>query len=274
MKKLKGTLESGRFAIPYRVYGESENVLVCVSGAMQTMAIWRSMVKHFSDHITVVIFDMPGVGRSKIRSGSAQVTVDEQLQLLDELIRHVEIRGELTLAGSSWGTAIAAAYAATYPEKVQHLMLSSFGMQPNTGMEYLVRRATALYEQGNYAGGADLIFEVFGRNINAGYKRQIAAQFKGLTASSAEVFYEHCANILNLGRLDEVVDLTHIKARTLIINGAQDPIIELDDMKVAQQLIPDCRLRLVEDVGHFLHFEKPELLDEYREFLLTAGAPA
>ena len=274
MNKIKGTLDGGRFTIPYRVYGDSDDVVVCVSGAMQTMAIWRSMVKQFSDHITVVIFDMPGVGRSKIRSGSAHVSVDEQLHLLDELIRHIGIDGELTLAGSSWGTAIAAAYAATHPDRVQHLMLSSFGMRPNAGMEYLVRRATELYEAGDYAGGSDLIFEVFGGNINARYKRQIAAQFNDLTASSAEVFYEHCANILSLGRLDEFVDLTRITARTLIINGAQDPIIDLADMQVAERLIPDCRLRLVEDVGHFLHFEKPELLEEYREFLLMSGAYA
>jgi len=29
-------------------------------------------------------------------------------------------------------------------------------------------------------------------------------------------------------------------------------------------------VRLVEGVGHFLHFERPELLDDYAEFLLVA----
>jgi len=270
VKTSKGSIRTGRFEIPYRLYGQHENLLVCVSGAMQTMSIWRSVVKRFSSDFTVLLFDMPGVGRSRILSGSAHISVDEQIEVLSDLIGHVQTDGDVVLAGSSWGTAIAAAYAARNPEDVQCLLLSSFGMQPNAGMEYLVKRATELYEAGDYAGGAELIFEVFGRNLGRAYRKQIVTQFRNLTGASAEVFYQHCANILKLGRLDQAVDLTRIRARTLIINGADDPIIDLADMRLAQQLIPDCQLRLIEDVGHFLHFEKPELLEEYAEFLLDA----
>ncbi len=274
MKTSKGVIQAGRFEVPYRVYGEHENLLVCVSGAMQTMSIWRSVVKRFTDVYTVVVFDMPGVGRSRILSGGAHVTVDEQLEVLDALIVHTRGNGELVLAGSSWGTAIAASYAALKPDVVQHLLLSSFGMRPNAGMEYVVRRATELYGANDYAGGADLILEVFGRNLSGPYKQQIIAQFSGLSRDSAEVFYQHCANILKLGRLDEVVDLTRIKARTLIINGADDPIIDLEDMRLAKRLIPDCELRLIDNVGHFLHFEKPELLEEYADFLVAPKSGA
>lgn len=270
MKTYKDILETGRFEISYRVYGDRPDLLVCVSGAMQTMSIWRSLVKHFTDHYTVVVFDMPGVGRSRIKSGSAHVVVEEQLESLHALIERTHTRGgSLAMAASSWGTAIAAYYAATRPDNVQRLLLSSFGMQPNAGMEYLLERATKLYAERDFAGGGELILEVFGANLKPAYKAQIAAQFRQLNAESAEVFYEHCANILKLGRLQDVVDLTAIKARTLIINGADDPIIDLDDMYIAERLIPHCELCLIEGVGHFLHFEKPELLDEYARFLLA-----
>jgi len=269
LKTSKGTIDSGRFEIPYRIYGDQEDLLVCVSGAMQTMSIWRSVVKFFTSDYRVLVFDMPGVGRSRIHHGPSWVSVDEQVETLDTLIcRLHDGRGRLALAGSSWGTAIATVYAARYPDRVQHLMLSSFGMKPNAGMEYVVERASELFRNHDYAGGADLIVEVFGDRLQPGYKRQIAAQFSSLTPEKAEVFHEHCANILKLGRLDEVIDLSAIQARTLIINGADDPIIDIEDMYLAQRLIPDCELRLVEGVGHFLHFEKPELLDEYARFLV------
>lgn len=242
---------------------------MCVSGALQTMAIWRTVVKRFADHFTVVIFDMPGIGRSEIKSGSAHVTVQEQLEALHALIEETHPGGEMTLAGSSWGTAIAAAYAALRPNDVQHLVLSSFGMKPNAVMEDIVRRALALYHEGDYARGADLILEMFGGQIGDAYRKQIIAQFAHLNQAHAEAFYEHCANILKLGSLDDMIDLTKITARTFIINGANDTIIDLEDMYVAEKLIPDCEIRLVPDVGHFLHFERPELLDEYAEFMLA-----
>ncbi|MEO1595225.1 MAG: alpha/beta hydrolase [Pseudomonadota bacterium] len=269
MKSKKGMIRQGRFEVPYRQYGNSEHLMVCVSGALQTMAIWRSIVKRFAGDLTVVIFDMPGIGRSKILSGGAHVTVAEQLETLHALIEQTQRGGEVTLASSSWGTAIAAAYASMRPDAVQHLLLCSFGLKPNAAMNRLVERATALFDASNFAGGADLILEVFGGNVSGSYKRQIAAQFEALTREQAESFNEHCRNILKLGHLNDVVDLTRITARTMIVNGTDDPIIDLEDMHLAQSLIPNCELRLIENVGHFLHFERPELVDDYAEFLVV-----
>ncbi|MEM1439777.1 MAG: alpha/beta hydrolase [Pseudomonadota bacterium] len=269
MKCTKGVIELDRFEVPYRRYGNREHLLVCVSGALQTMAIWRTLVKRFASDFTVVIFDMPGIGRSRILSGGAHVTVQEQLETLNAIIEETRPGGEVTLAGSSWGTAIAAAYAALRPDIVQHLVLCSFGLKPNAAMERLVARATGLFEEGNFAAGSDLILEVFGNNVKGSYKRQIAAQFQALTREQAESFNEHCVNILKLGQLNDVVDLSKITARTVIVNGTEDPIIDLDDMEQAKALIPNCELRLIEGVGHFLHFEKPELLDHYAEFLIA-----
>lgn len=268
MKTTKGVLDFGRFEIPYRKYGDHPHTLMCVSGALQTMAVWRTVVKRFTNDFTVVVFDMPGIGRSTIESGSAHVTVQEQLDALHALLEETHWGSELTLAGCSWGTAIAAAYAAVRPHAVQHLVLSSFGMKPNAVMKDIVRRALDLYHEGDYARGADLILELFGQQIGEAYKRQVIAQFKSLNDAHAEAFYEHCKNILTLGNLKDAVDLTRITARTLIINGAQDNIIDLEDMWVAQRLIPDCECRLVDDVGHFLHFERAELLEDYAEFMI------
>lgn len=269
MKTKKGSLDTGRFVISYRRYGDSDDMLMCVSGALQTMGIWRTVVQRFAEHFTVVIFDMPGIGRSEIKSGGVYVTVEEQLETLHALIQETHPGGELTLAGSSWGTAIAAAYAALNPDAVQHLILSSFGMKPNAGMKELVRRASELYLSGNYQRGGELILETFGQQVSERYKRQIIAQFEALTATHAESFYEHTANILKLGSLDETVDPTQIKARTLIVNGSLDTIVDLDDMWLAQRMIPDCECLLVEGVGHFLHFERPEILDDYEQFMVT-----
>lgn len=269
----KGVLDHGRFSVPYRCYGEHGPVLLCVSGALQTMAVWRAVARRFAARLTVVVFDTPGVGRGEIRSGDAHVSVEEQLGVVDALIDACAPAGPLTLAGSSWGSAIATTYAATRPERVDQLVLSSFGMKPNAELARVVGRAEGLYRARDYAGGADLLLEMIGQRIGDAYKRQIVAQFASLTDESASAFYEHCRNVLQLGSLEARVDLSRIRARTLIVNGAEDRIIDLDDMYTAQALIPDCECRLVPDVGHFLHFERPELLDDYEDFILAGVSP-
>ena len=272
MKTGKQVLQHGRFEIPFRVYGDQPDVLLCVSGVLQTMAVWRSVARRFAPHFRVLVFDMPGVGRSRILSGDTHVSVEEQLDVVAALAARAAPYRALTLAGSSWGTAIAAGYAARCPEAVQQLVLSSFGMKPNGEMRRIVEHAQELYATRNYAAGAELIIGMFGQQLGSTYKRQIAAQFANLSDASADVFYAHCRNILTLGELQDTVDLSRIRARTLIINGAEDRIIDVDDMWVAERLIPDCECLLVDGVGHFLHFERPDVLDFYEDFMVARAA--
>lgn len=147
-------------------------------------------------------------------------------------------------------------------------------MKPNKEMERIVEHAQTLYDARNYAAGADLIIQMFGQQIGPTYKRQIESQFANLSDASASAFYEHCRNILTLGHLQDLIDLTRIKARTLIVNGAEDLIIDLNDMWVAEKLIPDCRCLLIKGVGHFLHFERPEILADYETFLVPGALAA
>ena len=145
-------------------------------------------------------------------------------------------------------------------------------MKPNGEMRRIVEHAQELYATRNYAAGAELIIGMFGQQLGSTYKRQIAAQFANLSDASADVFYAHCRNILTLGELQDTVDLSRIRARTLIINGAEDRIIDVDDMWVAERLIPDCECLLVDGVGHFLHFERPDVLDFYEDFMVARAA--
>ena len=267
VRPVKGSIESGRFRVPYRVYGDAPRALIGVSGALQTMAVWAAFVRRFSQDFTCVIFDMPGIGRSEILSGGARVTVEEQVEVVRDLIAATAPGKPVSLAGSSWGTVVAVAHAALYPSEVQQLLIGSFGMKPNDTMMGVIERADALYQSGKWEEGADLIIEVFGQQINPQYRRSVVAQFAELSQANADAFHEHCKNIISIGRLENVLDLRDITARTMIVNGADDTILDLNDMHEAAELIADCQTVLVEGAGHFLHFEKPEILELYAEFL-------
>ena len=78
MKTVKGVVEQSRFRVPYRCYGDQENVLLCVSGALQTMAVWRTVARRFSSNFTVIVFDMPGVGRGEMPAQLQQLHAPQQ----------------------------------------------------------------------------------------------------------------------------------------------------------------------------------------------------
>jgi len=64
-----------------------------------------------------------------------------------------------------------------------------------------------------------------------------------------------------------MVDLRSIKAKTILLNGEKDAIIDLEDVKFLASQIPNCESRIVKDVGHFLHMEREEVLDIYEDIL-------
>jgi pimeloyl-ACP methyl ester carboxylesterase len=88
-----------------------------------------------------------------------------------------------------------------------------------------------------------------------------------MTDDQARAFYNHSCFVESAGHIIEHIPLDRIQARTLIVNGAQDTILDLEDMRIAGSIIPNCEIRVVEDAGHFLHFERPEILGVYAEFL-------
>ena len=62
---LKKNIETGRFSIPLRIYGDTGPHLVCVNGVQQSMAMWRSFVTRFSCEYQIALFDFPGRGKAR-----------------------------------------------------------------------------------------------------------------------------------------------------------------------------------------------------------------
>ena len=82
-----------------------------------------------------------------------------------------------------------------------------------------------------------------------------------------ENFRAHGQLLETTTHINEVVDLHSIKAQTLIINGAMDTVMDFEDVAIAAAQIPNCLVKIVPGVGHFLHNESEDVLSIYRDFL-------
>ena len=173
MKIVKGELAIGRFLVPYRIYGESQKHIVCISGAKQTMAAWRSFVSHFITDYSIVVFDLPGQGRATILSGDPGITFDEQIEVLHSVIEETTPGNSTILAAASWGTIIAAALAARYPDLVDKMILGSFGAKPSKAVIAVIREGQGLFDGDQSDEIAPLMIRKFGQQIPDSHKKQM-----------------------------------------------------------------------------------------------------
>jgi pimeloyl-ACP methyl ester carboxylesterase len=269
MKIEKSELKLGRFEIPYRVYGEAKETIICISGAKQTMAAWRSFVSHFVADYSVVVFDLPGQGRAKILEGEPSASFQDQQDILLGIINKANRNGKVILAAASWGTIISAAVAANHPHLVDKMILGSFGVKPNKEILEVIHQGKTLYDENRLHEIAPLMIRSFGQKIPDSQKRQIIEQFGNMDREHFISFYDHCVFVEQCTHIEEYIQLSKIEAKTLIISGEHDAILDHDGIREAAKRISDCVYKLVPSAGHFLHWEQPNILHTYREFLST-----
>ena len=162
---------------------------------------------------------------------------------------------------------MAAAYAARYPAAVDKMILGSFGVKPSKTMLEVIKEGQKLFDENKGPEIGDLMIKRFGQFIPDSYRSRIVEQFRQMTREQFLSFYSHCEFVENARHISNFVDLQSIKARTLIVNGENDTILDLEDMAVASAQIPNCEVKIVPEAGHFLHFEREEILEIYKEFL-------
>jgi pimeloyl-ACP methyl ester carboxylesterase len=162
----KAQLITERFEIPYATRGSGPRTLICVNGMQQTMAAWRALVKRMAPTgYRTVLFDFPNQGRAVSMSGDGSVTLRQQVEVLHAVATHVSA-APVALIGGSWGALVAAAYAATYPSRVSHLVLGSFQTRANAKLQDVARRGRALIEQGRIDNLATLFVSEFGDRMS------------------------------------------------------------------------------------------------------------
>jgi pimeloyl-ACP methyl ester carboxylesterase len=238
-----------------------------VNGVQQVMTVWKSVVSRLSKNYRNITFDFPGQGKSKILTGLLKVTFDEQIEIIRKILVSNDAFAQFSIAGASWGGLVAAAFAAKYPHRVNKLLLGSFGVKKNRKMKKIIERAHDLYKLDAREEMGPFIIKSFGTGLPENYKQQIINQFQKISRENIEIFYQHILLMSSQECIDELIDLKKITAKTLMVYGQNDPIIDFDDVVYASYQIPHCELKIIPDTGHFLHFEKKEIIDIYVDFL-------
>jgi len=259
-RKAAGVIEKqvqvGQFTIHYLEGGQGEAMLL-LHGFGADKDNWNRLAKHLTPKFHVVAVDLPGFGMSS-RPETESYTIRDQALRLDQIVAALGLDA-FHLAGNSMGGAIAGRYAAEFPDKVRTLALVNTGGIANCPKKSELRRQLD-------EGKNSLLLErpedfekmlafVFVRPpwIPGPVKAHLARR-----AVERRPFNEKVFRQIHEQGWDLESDLPRIRARTLILWGDKDRLIDVSCTEVLEKGLADSTTVVLKDCGHAPMIERPE----------------
>ncbi|WP_030449700.1 alpha/beta fold hydrolase [Actinocatenispora sera] len=192
--------------------------------------------------------------------------IDDVRDLLDALGLD-----RLSVVGSSYGGGVALEFAATWPQRVDSLLLlcpAVPGIEPDPTQRAFGAREDELIEAGDVAGAVVLNVDTWlGPDADEATRQRVAT----MQRRSFDVQLAAGDEMVNPTTPD--IDLTRITARTLAVSGGHDLAGFRTGAAEAARLIPDAQHRELSWAGHFPNLERPaETNDLIQEFLAGTGS--
>ncbi len=251
----------------YDLTGPEEAPLVAFSNSLGTsLEMWDAQVRALGGRARCLRYDTRGHGRSP--AVDAPATIDDLAADLAGLLDALGI-GRAHVVGLSLGGMTGQAFAATYPARVERLVLMATAaiMGPASAWE---ERATAVRRDGMAA----VVDAVMQRWFTPGFAGDTRAQAvrRQILATEPRGYAVACGAIADM---DLRGRLSSIAAPTLVLAGADDPATPVAKSEEIVAGIPGAELVVVPDAAHLLNVEQPDFVTERLvAFLGLPAAPA
>jgi len=232
-------------------------VLVLIHGFSHSLETWDLWAEDLSRDYRVIRFDLPGHGLTGAREDGAysvEDTVAQVAALLD-----VAAPERFVLGGSSLGGLVSWRYALANPDRVEGLVLVSPGGFPMHGV-------------GDEPAPIPLPVRLF---LNTAPEAGVRAATRSLYADPSKVTDAQVARIRAmmttpgvqdalLRRLEQFTlpdpepDLARVQAPALLLWGAADVMVPVENAARFEAVMPDARVVVLENTGHMPMEEAPE----------------
>lgn len=258
------TVGGQQFRIAHRT-GEGRPLLVC-NGIGASLEMLTPFVDALDPQIPVIRFDVPGVGHSPLPKRPYRFfTLANLVRKLVEQLGYTEF----DVLGISWGGMFAQQIAYQFPKGCRRLVAVSTGtgftMVPGHPRVLRIMSSPRRHRDPEYA--LKVAPEIYGglfRDDAEGAGRLLGASH----SPSKRGYYYQLGAITGWTSLPF---LRMIRQPTLVVAGADDPIVPLANAKVLTALIPNSRMHVFDD-GHMgLMTNAAELAPVIASFLLGAA---
>jgi pimeloyl-ACP methyl ester carboxylesterase/Tfp pilus assembly protein PilF len=198
----------------------------------------------------VYVLDQRGHGESDRPAGAYAFQ-----QFAGDVLAFMDVMSinKATIVGHSMGSFVAQHVAVAAPERVKRLVLS--------GSATMVRNDVVTDFQREVNALKDPIPEKFVRDFQVGMAFQplpdqfVQAVVKESMTIPARVWREVMAEMVSP---KAQVELSQIKVPTLILWGDKETLFPRSEQDKLLAALPNARLKVYEDTGHAMHWERPE----------------
>lgn len=246
--------------------------LVLVHGFGASKEVWLRLSRHLKDDFHIIAIDLPGHGDSS-KHMDKDYDISSQVLYLRAILSELAVEAP-HLAGNSLGGTIVTLYAARYPEKIASITLFNPGGVHTHESEltgYLARGENPLIVRNR---------EDFDRLIRFSMEKKpflvwpVSSVLAERAIANQAINEKMFSDIRRDAPGELGAALPHVWAPALIIWGRHDRLINVENGRVFEALMPDARLVILEDVGHVPMIETPRASAKLmRDFVLSVRNP-
>lgn len=236
--------------VNYRKIGSGETDFILLHGWGCELNIFNNLVSKLDQNkYTIYVLDFPGFGKSQMPQ--EVYGVGEYANFLEKFIKKLEIKNPIIL-GHSFGGRVAIKFTSDNPGIAKKLILAgSAGIKKDLKKSYLVAAKAGK--------------QVFNLPILKRYKNRVLEKVgaKDLAESGErEAIFRKVIN----EDLREYAK--NIKIPTLLVYGINDDEAPVEYGKIFNDLIPNSKLEIIKNAGHYVFLDQEErFLELINKFL-------
>ena len=237
--------------------------IVLIHGTGSSLHTWNDWTKQLTKTNRVIRMDLPAFGLTGPNK-NADYSIKNYTNFIHHFLDKINV-DKFHLAGNSLGGNIAWNYAAEYPKRVEKLVLvDASGLPTNKPQPAIFKMAKTPILNSLFLFVTPKVFikknmeEVYADNAKITDKLITRYHKMSLRTGNRQAFIDRAKIDFKLGANSNLEKIKSIKIPTLLIWGAKDNWIPLDNGKRMDSLLPNSKLVVLENSGHVPMEENPE----------------
>jgi 3-oxoadipate enol-lactonase len=236
----------------YRLDGPSNAPgLVLAHSIGTTFELWDAQVASLAERFRVLRYDHRGHGASAVPPGP--YTVEDLGFDLIELLDRLDF-GTVHFCGLSLGGMVGMWLASTVPDRVDRLCLCATSACFGASQEWY-KRASDVRKDGLGVVCDAVLDRWFTPEFRSSHPEKVS-HFAQMLRSTPPEGYAACCEAI--AEFDIRTALEAIRAKTLVICGAEDQATPIDHGRLIETGVDDAELVVIEGAAHLVNVEKPE----------------